>query len=368
MFKRSKLEEWYEGKNPEYDISECGMVNTINLNQLTDFGKYQSLNILSDYGNSNGEMCLINSICNIYGCNSENVLITNGASEALFILLSVLCDGRSEITCQFPYYYPIESFFNRIECDIKWFVPELDLQFGFDIEKFKKVFSGNSDVALLNFPNNPTGIELNDNDYANIIDYAERTKKIVIFDEVTALSVNKTYIERNIHYHLDNCVCINSMSKAYGIPGLRVGWIIANKTTIKRCQIIKELISICTSPVLQKISYDILKYRHYIINNNRKIVLHNINSLVRLINRYNFFLSINCIPQNCSFCLVKNHGRIIRDYEFCTKLYESYDVLITPGACFGLEGCFRIGLGINPDSFNNAINRMTAFINDCYRL
>lgn len=77
-------------------------------------------------------------------------------------------------------------------------------------------------MAILSFPNNPTGCELKDNDYVDIINYAENNQKILVFDETAALSLNGTYIEKNIHNHLDNCICINSMSKAYGVPGIRV--------------------------------------------------------------------------------------------------------------------------------------------------
>lgn len=367
MFNRNKLEEWYEGKKTECDISECGMVDTINFIQLLEFDKLRKINDILDYGNSNGDDYLIDTISRIYNCNHENILITNGASEAMFIVLLALCDGHSKVTCQFPYYNNLEVFLKKIGCAVNRFELIADSHFKFDFEKFKRVFNDDSDIAILNFPNNPTGSELNDNNYADIIKYSEFFHKIIIFDEVTALSVGKTYIEENICNHLNNCICINSMSKAYGIPGLRVGWIVANKMIIKECRAIKELISICTPLLLQKIALNTLKYRDFIINKNKQIVTRNIYSLTKQFNCCNSFFTINCIPKYCSCCFVKIPDTI-KSYEFCSKLYEISKVLITPGECFGVEGYLRLGLGINPSSFDISMNKIMTFINMYYKL
>lgn len=87
MFERNQLEEWYEGKKPEYNISECGMVATTGLDYLSK--KIASLSIF-EYGDSSGEGPLVDAISKIYQCDRKNVLITNGALEALFIALLAL--------------------------------------------------------------------------------------------------------------------------------------------------------------------------------------------------------------------------------------------------------------------------------------
>lgn len=139
----------------------------------------------------------------------------------------------------------------------------------------------------------------------------------------------------------------------------------ANKKIIKECQAIKELISICTPPLLQKIAFNVLKHRDSIIRNNHQIVLQNINSLVRYIEHNNSFFTINHIPKNCPCCFIKIPD-MIKDYDFCLKLYEIYNILLTPGECFGLKGYFRLGLGIDSSAFNIAINRIDAFISNYY--
>lgn len=363
MFKRNKLEEWYEGKKTKYDISECGMLSTNKFDNFFKFIDIQNLETFMDYGNSNGEIYLIDVLKEIYNCSRENVLVTNGASEALFIVLLALCEQHTQITCQLPYYCELEYFLHKIGCAVKYFKLNPNIQFKFDFNEFKKVFNQDSNIALLNFPNNPTGSELDDKDYDNIIKYSEHFHKVVIFDEVTALSLKKTYLEKNICYHIDNCVCINSMSKAYGIPGIRIGWIIANKKIIKECQAIKELISICTPQLQQNIAFSILKNRCNFIKNNYQIVHSNICSLIKELEYKPSFFSLKYIPKNCSCCFVKI-PETIKSYDFCQNLYENCGVLLTPGECFGIDGYLRLGLGINPYYFNAAINKMNDFILD----
>lgn len=365
MLKRNKLEEWYEGKISQYDISECGMVNTINLDQLSKLKELKGNNSIFDYADSKGESDLIKMICSIYSCHKENILITSGASEALFIVLLSLIEKCKKITCQSPYYNELGGFLKKVKCGIKKYELKSDSHFSFDYEQFKRVFSADSNVAILNFPNNPTGSELKDCDYIDIIRYSEDNNKIVIFDEVASLSINGTYMEKNIQKHLNNCICINSMSKAYGVPGLRVGWIVASKAIINECQAIKELVSICTPFLFQKIALDLLRNRDNIISNNQQIVIQNTAFLEQRFKHYNSLFTINCIPKNSMCCFVRVPNKV-NDFEFCSKLYENYNVLLAPGACFGLEGYFRLGLGINQGSFERALDLMDIFINENY--
>lgn len=361
MFSRNKLEEWYEGKKPEYDISECGMVNTIDFNNIFKFDGIKDFEAITNYGSSNGNIFLIDTLSKIYNCSGENVLVTNGASEALFIVLLALCDHHTQITCQIPYYSELEHFLHKIGCTVKYLKLRPDANFKFDFEKFKKVFNHESKLALLNFPNNPTGSELEDRDYEDIIKYSELFHKIVIFDEATALSSKKTYMERNICHHIDNCICINSMSKAYGIPGIRIGWIVAKKEIIKECQAIKELISICTPQLHQTIALNILRNKNIFISHNHQIVNNNICSFMNELTPSHPFFSLKYIPKNCPCCFVKIPN-IIKSYDFCQKIYEDCGVLLTPGECFGIDGYIRLGLGIKTYRFNAAIDIIKDYI------
>lgn len=367
MFERNKLEQWYENKVCQYDISECGMVNTIELSQLLKLEELKHNSSIFDYANSKGENDLINTIGRIYNCHEENILITNGAVEALFIVLLSLIDRYRTITCQVPCYNRLEHFFKKVGCKIKYFELKSNSNFDFDFEQFKSSVSSNSNLAILSFPNNPTGCELRDNDYEDIINYAENNQKILVFDETAALSMKGTYLEKNIQYHLNNCICINSMSKAYGVPGIRVGWIIASKTIIEECQAAKEIVSICTPLLLQKMAYDILQNRNYIINNNKRIVLKNVTSLKQHFQEYNSSFVINRIPENGMCCLIRIPNEV-NDYEFCLKLYEECNVLLAPGECFGLGGFFRLGLGVEPNLFDNALKMLDMFINMHYKI
>lgn len=360
MYRRNTLEQWYEGKRPEFDLSECGFVNSSWYKQISLSDKCSSLFY---YGESEGDYDLIDQICNIYSCKRENVLITNGASEALSILLLAICNNRSLITCLNPYYLDLSFFSEKFGYRLKYYNLEANQNFNFDFGKFCEAFCDESCIAILNFPNNPTSIELSDEDYNNIINYAENKNKIVIFDEGTAVSAHKTFIERNIHSCLNNCICINTMSKAYGLPGLRVGWIVASKAIIRECKMIKEIISICTSPLLQKVSCEILKQRQTLLSDYQRTIFQNTQSLVSYMNRFNRALEISRSSKNCSCCLIKL-SPMFSDYNFCADLYNSFDVLLTPGSCFGLDGYLRLGLGIDPNIFNQALNRIEMFISN----
>ena len=365
MIERNKLDLWYDRKYPLYDLSSNGicpnpeyvslMVENLSNTNMFELCEY--------YGDTNGNEALISSLCQKYNCDTDNILITNGASEALYIVLQVFANQNCDIVYQIPYYQNLDSLILQIgNSPIRYHLDAND-NFEFSIDHFKRNITADTELVILNFPNNPTGAILQDNDYKKIIDLASIYNFKILFDEVSieiAYQNQCYFIEKNITKTLEHTICINSMSKAFGFAGLRIGWIVADDSFIRHCQIIKESLSVSSAPLSQFIANELLKKQDYMLKNNIKQVKDNLNFLLLKSNSLNNYLSV-IIPKGGACCLIEILIDIDVD-QFCTDLYNSKSILVAPGSVFGYKNCIRLGLGAENTIFRTAIEIFLDFI------
>lgn len=368
MIKRNELDSWYANKYPEFELSSNSVINNMQYKSSINksIGK-NWLNYCTYYGNTNGENNIVNILCKKYNCHPQNILITNGASEALYILLQIFLQNKTKIMVQKPYYQNLEEIIKnngskliKIELDEK-------NSWNFSSEEFIYRFESDTSLALLNFPNNPTGKSLLDFEYEKIVKFAKNNNLHILFDEVSAnisSEYKKSWVEKNIRSNLDNVICINSMSKAYGYSGLRIGWIVASDDIIQKAQVIKEIISVSCSPLTQQIAYELLMQEERIILSNIRVVNENTKYLFDIISKYSNIVSCNK-PDGGASCFMKLLFNT-NSYEFCKKLYREEKVLLVPGTIFGFENYVRIGLGNSTINFKMGIKKLFNFIENYY--
>ena len=194
----SKLEQWYSkfAQKAEIDISGTG-INVFTLEEILN--KCDSdLNYLAgiylDYDNSQGDVLLREEIVNMHNVKSNSVLITNGASEALFLTIFSLMDRQKNIVVENPYYQSLESYAQLAEGHIKkWEISENDNYYP-NIDKLTQLIDRNTSGILINHPNNPTGSSINYSMMEKILSIAEEHNFFVISDEVSReLTINKKF-------------------------------------------------------------------------------------------------------------------------------------------------------------------------------
>ncbi len=365
MLERSKLDGWYEGKFPRYDLSSNAISPNKNCKELFAQGSFKSdiFDYCKQYGDTQGDQSLILTLSKIYNCNPSNVLITNGASEALYIVLQIFANQSCDILYQLPYYHDLESLILQSGNFPKCFnLVHTGNSFNFSFEKMRSQVTNNTKLMIMNFPNNPTGTIIQDDEYNDIISFARKNNIIALFDDVAAdinYMFKQGYIERNINRILDSTICISSMSKSFGLAGLRIGWIIADSKLIQKCQIIKEILSVSCSPFSQFMANEILQYKDIILQKHISQVRNNLDYLLSQKNRWEKYFSLT-IPNGGACCFIKNKLPIDVD-QFCSDLYTLKSVLVTPGSIFGYNKYMRLGLGLEKDEFKIALDILIDF-------
>ena len=217
------------------------------------------------YGDHKGRPELRELIASEAGCGTDEVLITSGAATALFILsTSFLEPGDHLVVMRSNYATNIETP-RAIGADLSFLELRFEDGFALDIEQLEKLITPRTKLVSLTYPHNPTGVMISEDKLKGIVALIERKGTYLLIDEtyremsfVPKLPVAATLSNR--------VISISSMSKAYGLPGIRIGWLLTrNAALMETFLAAKEQICITNSVVDEEIAYRFLlqKEKHF---------------------------------------------------------------------------------------------------------
>ena len=193
------------------------------------------------------------------GLTADDILITAGASAALFIIALTLLDKNDHLIVVRPNYATNIETPKALGCDIDYLDLDFDRGFALDVDDLAARIRPDTRLISLTLPHNPTGVSIGAGDLAAIVASIERSGARLLVDETyrdmsfaAPLPVAATLSERAIS------VC--SLSKTYGIPGIRTGWIACRDTAVMhRFLCAKEQIGICGSVVDEAVAAQALR-------------------------------------------------------------------------------------------------------------
>jgi aspartate/methionine/tyrosine aminotransferase len=202
---------------------------------------------------------LVADACNL---NASDVLITVGASSALFIAASALLKKSDHLIITRPNYPANIETPELIGCDISFIDLDFDAGFELDIDRIAAEIRRDTRLISITNPNNPTGTSLTEHELQALAELARRQGCYLLVDETYADLAYTTRLPGAASLG-DHVIGISSMSKAYGVPGLRIGWITSrNKKLQETFLAAKELLNISVSVLDEYVAEQILERRH----------------------------------------------------------------------------------------------------------
>ena len=188
------------------------------------------------YSPTRGETSLLNSVVNYYKSNHvdltpENLLVTNGGSEALLFALSILCDAGDEVLIPEPFYVNTGFFINQL--DIKKVTIHTEEQSGYHLpptHDIEKLISNKTRAIIITNPNNPTGTMYSYEEINRIKDVALKYNLFIIADEVYSkitFAKDPFYSFGQLKNLENNLIIVDSVSKRYSACGARIGMLIS---------------------------------------------------------------------------------------------------------------------------------------------
>jgi len=349
-------------KEVDYNLSESG-VHPLTLKELLQDdpdGVAGLLSIEMDYAHANGIPELRANIAAMYpGAGPENVLVTVGAIEANYdILWSVLSAG-DEVVVMLPNYMQIWGLAKNLNLGLKTFSLDEKKEWAPDLDGLKKAVTGKTKLIAICNPNNPTGYILKNEEMDAVIETASRVGAWILADEVYAGAERLTDEQTPSFYgKYEKVLAVGSLSKAYGLPGLRIGWVVGPAPVVDEIWARHEYLTLSAAMLSNHLAAYALspRVRPRLIQRARGYIRRGFPVLEQWMSEHREILSTTP-PQAAAIAFVR-YRLDIPSTRFAERLREEKKVLIVPGDHFGLDRFVRISFGLPHDYLTPALGRI----------
>ncbi len=271
----------------------------------------------------------------------ENVMVTVGAIEALLILHNLLLDPGDEVVCLWPAYQPLHELARGAGGRVQFVHLEESSGFRIDLAEVEAAVSERTRVVLLNVPHNPTGQTLSPEDLRELARRLEPRGVYLIVDEV--FREMRSEHAPSSWDGQDNLIVVGSMSKSYALPGLRIGWLVANPELVVKARQFRKYTSLNPGSRDQLWALAALEHREDVLARTWRIAEDGVDVATRWLADHADDFDIVVPPAGGLF-----FPRLKWDMptlEFCGDLVDATGVLLAPGSvCYEAEGYLRLGV------------------------
>jgi aspartate/methionine/tyrosine aminotransferase len=343
------------------DGETMGLAELLSLADPADRADFDALRL--GYTETFGAPALREEIARTYDSVSpDRVLCFAGAEEGVYVAMHVLLKPDDHAIVVTPNYQAAETVPLSI-CEVTGVPLDIGRNWDLDLDRLRAALKPNTRLISINFPNNPTGKIIARSVFDGLIEIC-RSRGIWLFsDEVYRL------IERDPAIRLPQAVdayergiSLNVMSKAYGLAGLRIGWLACkDRDMLIKFERFKHYLSICNSAPSELLARIALKSRARILDRNRGIIRDNLASLDTFFAGYRHLFDWRAPDGGC-IAFIRYRGAEGVE-AFTRRLVEESGVLLLPSSIYRSElgpvpeNCLRIGFGRSHVSAGLAVLR-----------
>ncbi|APX18042.1 aminotransferase (plasmid) [Phaeobacter inhibens] len=291
------------------------------------------------------------AIAGTYGhLTADNVLTFAGAGEGIFAAMNVMLAKSDHAIVITPNYQSAETVPLSL-CQVSGVALREAEGWSLDIDEVAAAIRPTTKLISINFPNNPTGAILPADRLKALIELCRKHDLYLFSDEVyRGVELDSALQSPQVADIYEKGLSLNVLSKSYGLPGLRIGWIASqDHDLLTKIERFKHYLSICNSGPSERLAIIALQNRAEIFAKNRKLIAENLALTASAIERSAGVLSWHQPQGGCvGFIEYKGSGSV---EDFCTRLVEDKGVLLLPSSLYRSElqstpdHHFRLGFG-----------------------
>ncbi|KAF1816858.1 PLP-dependent transferase [Eremomyces bilateralis CBS 781.70] len=382
-----QIEDWMdEWENKcEYNIAET-CCSSISLNELQDLSENKTgleidRNQKLTYGAIRGSSPLRSNLAKLYSSKvstplpEDNILITNGAIAANHLVFYSLIGPGDHVVCHYPTYQQLYSVPASLGAEVDLWKAKAEAKWIPDIEDLKGLIKKNTKLLVLNNPNNPTGAVLPRSLLQQVIDLAQEHNLIILSDEVYRPAfhsigpMDPEFPRSILSMGYDNAIATGSMSKAYALAGIRVGWIASrSRELVEKIAGTRHYTTISVSQLDEQVAAFALSYDtvHHLLSRNIQLAKTNLAILERFVIKFDDECEwVKPVAGTTAFVRFHREGKAVDSEKLCEAILEKAGVLFAPGRrCFGDEfpGYVRIGFVADTETLEKGLARLKVFM------
>ena len=303
------------------------------------------------YGPPAGQRALRGAIAEFHDVDPDWVVVTTGASEAMSIILCLASRPGANVVFPEPVYTAFEAMALAWRYGTRRYPLARDNSYRVMASDVRRAVDDDTVLALVNTPHNPTGAVVPRGEIAALASELAGAGVPLIVDEVYHPVYFGTPAQSAAQ--LGNVIVIGDMSKAFSLPGIRVGWLIdANAGRRKRLIDARSHFSISNSPLAEAIAAHALIHRDAILARVNRVAKANLELLSAFMSEASDVLAWVKPGGGTSAFPWFRDGRNSR--ALCERL-ASEGVLVAPGDCFNMPEHMRVGFGAQAEGFPDAL-------------
>ncbi|KAM0722821.1 hypothetical protein Q7P37_002263 [Cladosporium fusiforme] len=365
-----EVEKWmdaHEG-SADYQLAEtcCASVSVAELikiseDKITTANDILDINRPQTYGEINGHSGLRQTIADIYAAEGpdkmglDDVLITPGAIAANTIAALSLVTEGDHVICQYPTYQQLYSVPQSTGAHVDFWKSREENGWLPDLDELANMITPATKLIVLNNPQNPTGTLLSKSILQKVVDLARPNNIIIHCDEVYrplfhGLPENDEGPPSILSFGYNNVLATSSLSKAYSLAGIRVGWIASrNPEIVEKCSTVRDYTTISVSHLDQCVALYALSplTRPNLLARNLQLAKDNVEILDSFVKKHDGVLAwTRPVAGTTALIKVSREGKPVDSEKFCLSLQSKTGVMLLPAdRGFGQEfkGYVRIG-------------------------
>lgn len=302
---------------------------------------------------------LIQAIADKSETKYENVVLSFGTSMANHLAIAAIIETGDEVLIEKPTYELLVSTAEYLGADVKFFERRHENKFQIDVEDIKNKINDKTKLIVITNLHNPSSIFTNEETLKQIGNVAAKFGARVLVDEVY-LDVMFNDAPRSSFHLGENFIITNSLTKTYGLSGLRCGWILADKNLTSRMNLLNDLFSASNVHVAERLSLIALQNLNLFRERAKNLLDTNRPLLNEFFDSRDDVEVVRTTHGTTSFPRMMN----IDTEKFSSLLRDKYETSVVPGRFFYAENHFRIGITCDTEMLKGGLERLSAALDE----
>ncbi len=348
----------------DYNLSESG-VHPLTLAELLELIDLHPADVRLEYGQSDGSDELKARVASLYdGARSENIIATTGGAEANYVVMWCLVSEGDRVAALEPTYGQTPGLARGLGAEVVSWKLEESRRWQPAPDTAAEFITPGTRLVIVTNPNNPTGVALTETAMDEIVTAAEAAGAWILADEVYAGAEVEGPETPSFWGRYERVIVTGSLSKAYGLPGLRLGWIAAPADMHEEFWSRKDYTTITPATLSDIAARRVLEpsVRAQVLDRTRGIIRANLPTISAWLDERADLFSYHA-PDAGAICYVR-YDLDINSTELAERLRAEKGVLVVPGDHFGMDRYLRVGFGNPAAELDAGLGRVADLLNE----
>jgi capreomycidine synthase len=290
------------------------------------------------------------------GGQVDRVMVTHGSTEAIFLVMNALLRPGDEVVVLDPVYPGLGDVVRAMGCRLRPWTLRAEDGWRADLDELAALVSERTRMVVVNFPHNPTGATLTRGEQDALLSIVERAGTWLLWDGAFADLVYEAPPLPDPAPRYSRAISLGTLSKAYGLPGLRVGWCLAAPEVLEGMTRVRDYTTLHLSPLVELIAERVIDGADRVLAQKRAVARRNRQTVERWMDEQDGAISWTA-PRGgvCGFPRLHEVGDV---EAFCHALAREQRVMLVPGTCFGTPGHARLGFGGSAQALEAGLERL----------